>query len=185
MTTFLIRTLAVIMASLWITGPDVAWAQRDLPPEKGGLTYELGMPPVYKGRSGFELGSYRPRTIRELSGFYNLGVSKNLGSPVIGIAALRLEGYLGVTNQDFDGGGRALFEVPSFYLGLGADHNGRDSATDFLFALDLPIKRGGLFGRGTTLALRWLPSRDQSFTTSLSGAAKISCGSPLRSAWRQ
>jgi len=144
--------------------PDRASAQRDLPPEKGGMTYELGMPPVYKGRSGFEMGWYRPQTASELSGYYNLGVSKDLGSPVVGIGALRLEGYLGVNSQEFDGGGRALYEIPSFYVGFGVDYNGTDEVTDFLFALDLPVHRGGIFGRGTTLAFRWLPSRDQTFS---------------------
>ncbi len=119
------------------------------------------MPPVYKGRSGFEVQWYRPQNNKDLAVFYNLGVSKDLGSPVVGIAALRLEGYLGVRGQEFDGGGRALFEIPSFYVGFGTDYNGSDSVWDFLFQLDLPLKRGGVFGRGTTLCLRWLPSRDQ------------------------
>ncbi|MFT5784338.1 MAG: hypothetical protein ACI9JE_001662, partial [Candidatus Krumholzibacteriia bacterium] len=94
-----------------------AWAQRDLTPIRGGSTYSLGMPPVYKGRSGFEFQSYRPQTSSEVAAYYNLGVSKSLGSPVVGIGGLRLEGYLGFREDDFDGGGRALFEIPSFYMG--------------------------------------------------------------------
>ena len=147
--------------------PGAVSAQRDLPPEKGGLTYELGMPPVYKGRSGFEMGWYRPQTDSELFGYYNLGVSKSLGSPVVGIAALRLEGYLGVASREFDGGGRALFEIPSFYFGAGVDYNGSDQVADAIYTLDLPVHRGGLFGRGTTLAIRWLPSRDQTFSVGI------------------
>ena len=154
----------VVIGSCLLALVDPAFAQRDLPPQKGGLTYELGMPPVYKGRSGFEMGWYRPQTASDLYGFYNLGVSKSLGSPVVGIAALRLEGYLGVSSQDFDGGGRALFEIPSLYFGVGVDYNGTDSVFDALYTLDLPMQRGGLFGRGTTLAIRWLPSRDQTFS---------------------
>jgi len=154
----------LVIALATSTLADVALAQRDLPPEKGGMTYELGMPPVYKGRSGFELGWYRPGSSSDLSGFYNLGVSKDLGSPVVGIAALRLEGYIGITSQELDGGGRALFEVPSFRFGLGADYSAADEVVDVLFALDLPVHRGGLFGRGTTLAVRWLPSRDLTFS---------------------
>lgn len=140
---------------------DSALAQRDLPPEKGGTTYSLGMPPVYKGRSGFEVQWYRPQNNNDLAAYYNLGVSKDLGSPVVGIAALRAEGYLGVRGQEFDGGGRALFEIPSFFTGFGVDFNGTDNVWDFLFQLDLPLRRGGVFGRGTTLCVRWLPFRDQ------------------------
>ena len=142
---------------------DQASAQRDLPPEKGGETYSLGMPPIYKGRSGFEMQWYRPQNNSELAGFYNLGVSKDLSSPVVGLAALRLEGYVGYRNQGLDGGGRALFEVPSLYVAGGVDFNGTDDVWDFLLELNLALKRGGIFGRGTTVALRWLPSRDQTF----------------------
>jgi hypothetical protein len=154
-------TLVVLLGCAGFVG--TASAQRDLPPEKGGETYSLGMPPVYKGRSGFELQWYRPQNNSELAGFYNLGLSKDLGSPVVGIAALRLEGYVGLRNQNIDGGGRALFEIPSFFVGGGIDYNGSDDVWDFLLTLDLPLRRGGVFGRGTTLALRWLPARDQTF----------------------
>ena len=146
------------------TTPESAHAQRDLPPEKGGLTYELGMPPIYKGRAGFELGWSRPAGDSDLAGFYTLGLARDLGSPVVGIAALRLEGYIGLTSEDLDGGGRALFEIPSFHLGLGVDYDGPDDVLDPIYTLDLPLRRGGLFGRGSTLAIRWLPSRDQSFS---------------------
>ncbi len=156
--------LAILFVLLGCFGlVEKASAQRDLPPEKGGETYSLGMPPVYKGRSGFEMQWYRPQSNSELAGFYNLGVSKDLGSPVIGIAALRMEGYVGYRNQDLDGGGRALFEIPSLFVAGGVDFNGTDEVWDFLLELNLPLKRGGIFGRGTTVALRWLPSRDQTF----------------------
>ena len=155
-------TILVILLAGLMTA-EVALAERDLPPPKGGTTYSLGMPPVYKGRSGFELQWYRPENNSELAGFFNLGVSKDLGSPVVGIAALRVEGYIGSRNLDLDGGGRGLFEIPSFHFGVGMDYNATDSAWDILWQLDLPLKRGGIFGRGTTICLRWLPTRDQTF----------------------
>jgi hypothetical protein len=48
----------ILLVTLGLQG--VALAQRDLPPARGGTTYSLGMPPVYKGRSGMETQSYRP-----------------------------------------------------------------------------------------------------------------------------
>jgi hypothetical protein len=156
--------LVILAAGTTILSADPVRAQRDVNPSMGGTTYELGMPPIYKGRSGFETGWYRPKTISELNGYLNLGVAKDLGSPVVGIGALRLEGYLGFSNQDLRGGGRALFEVPSFYFGAGVDYDAKDEVLDGLFTLDLPLRRGGIFGRGTTLAVRWLPSRDQTFS---------------------
>jgi len=159
-----VQTLATVLVILTcLLSPSGVSAQRDLPPEKGGTTYSLGMPPVYKGRSGFEMQWYRPENNSEMAGFFNLGVSKDLGSPVVGIAALRLEGYAGFRNQEFDGGGRGLFEIPSFHFGVGIDYNGTDDVWDILWQLDLPLKRGGIFGRGTTVCLRWLPTRDQTF----------------------
>ena len=153
--------LLMVPFGLLVAGDAVA--ERDLPPAKGGTTYSLGMPPVYKGRSGFEIQWYRPQNDSQMAAFLDLGVSKALGSPVVGIAALRAEGYVGMRNQHLDGGGRALFEIPSFHVGVGVDYNVTDSVWDMLLELDLPIKRGGVFGRGTTICLRWLPSRDQTF----------------------
>ena len=154
--------LLMVPFGLLVAGDAVA--ERDLPPAKGGTTYSLGMPPVYKGRSGFEIQWYRPQNDSQMAAFLDLGVSKALGSPVVGIAALRAEGYIGTRNQHLDGGGRALFEIPSFHVGVGVDYNVTDSVWDMLLELDLPIKRGGVFGRGTTICLRWLPARDQTFS---------------------
>ena len=149
------------LAGLLVAGDAVA--QRDLPPAKGSTTYSLGMPPVYKGRSGFEMAWYRPRQDSQIAAMLNLGVSKDLGSPVVGIAALRAEGYIGTRSPYLDGGGRGLFEITSFHVGVGVDFNVTDNAWDMLYVLDLPVKRGGIFGRGTTICLRWLPTRDQTF----------------------
>ena len=152
----------VVLAGFGLVTP--ATAQRDLPPSRGGTTYSLGMPPVYKGRAGFEMQGYRPQTESDMAGFFSWGMSKDLGSPVVGIGALRLEAYGGWRAQDFDGGGRALYEIPSLYVGFGVDYNGTDEEADFLFQVDLPLRRGGVFGRGSTFAVRWLPSRDQTFS---------------------
>ena len=153
----------LLMAALCTSGGP-AYAQFDSPPTLGGLTHELGMPPVYRGRGGFELGWYRPQTASDPSGLFNLGLAKSLGSPVVGIAGLRLEGYVGVTREELDGGGRALWEIPSFHIGAGVDYNVPDEVFDFMLALDLPLQRGGAVGRGTTIGIRWLPSRDQTVT---------------------
>jgi len=126
-----------------------AIAQHDVPPLRGGTTYALGMPPVYKGRAGFEFGWYRPQSAGEVAGLFNAGVAKSLGSPVVGIAALRLEGYLGYfSERELDGGGRALFEIPSFHLGFGTDYSAGDEVFDFLFSIDLPVQRGGAVRQG-------------------------------------
>jgi len=141
-------------------------ALESAPPEKGGLIQSLGMPPVYKGYGGFELQWYRPSDASELAGLLDLGLTRDLGSPIVGIAALGIEGYAGVRSGqgEFDGGGRAYFAIPSFHIGAGYDYNFTDKEGSFLFGLSLPVKRGGIFGRGSTLNLRWMPGYDQSFS---------------------
>ena len=63
--------VVVVFVMVGLMAAGAALANRDLPPGKGGTTYSLGMPPVYKGRSGFELQWYRPENNSELAGrFY-------------------------------------------------------------------------------------------------------------------
>jgi len=158
---FHLTMILVVLMSTASLSPAIA--QRDVPPEKGGETYSLGMPPIYKGRAGLESQIYRPQNNSDLAGYLNFGVSRDIGSPVIGIAGVRLEGYVGFRNVEFDGGGRLLWEIPSAYIGVGVDYNVSDEVADFIFELNLPLRRGGVFGRGSTLAVRWLPARDQTF----------------------
>ncbi len=156
--------LTLLMAVSW-NAAVYARGNFDYPPEKGGLTYSLGMPPVYKGFSGFEMQSFRTsNAYTELAAFLNAGVYKDLGSPIIGIAALSLEGYGGVRGTAIDGGARANFLMPNLGLGVGADWNATDGDIVALFRLDLPIRRGGILGRATTLTFRWLPAREQTLS---------------------
>ena len=62
--------------ALWL-GPTTAAAQTDLPPDKGGTTHELGMPPVYKGNAGVMAGSYRTSGVSDLSATAHFGVQKD------------------------------------------------------------------------------------------------------------
>jgi hypothetical protein len=145
-----------------------ARGETNLPPEDGGFTQSLGMPPVYKGKAGIEGQWYEPGEASQLALYLNLGLGKDLGSPVVGIAGLAIEGYGGLRGGDLDGGGRAMFTVPTFGLGLGADYNILDDRVDMLVRLDLPIRRGGIFGAASMLSLRWLPTREHTFGVGIS-----------------
>jgi len=140
----------------------------DKPPRKGGYTYSLGMPSLYKPYAGFEMQSYATGENGELGGLINLGIDKDLGNPIVGAAAIGVEGYGGYRGQDFDGGGRAMFSIPSILFGAGVDYNITDDAVDFLMRLDITGRRGGVFGAGSTLALRYLPTRDHTFSVGVS-----------------
>ena len=93
-----------------------AEAQTGLPPEKGGRIYSLGMPPVYKGDAAATLGWHDPGSDGRLNALFSMGVHRDLGSPVVGLAALGLEGYVGFRGREADGGGRALFMIPALHI---------------------------------------------------------------------
>ncbi len=151
----LIAALPVLLPTLDITPA----AAQDVPPDKGGMVYSLGMPPVWKGDAGATIGPYDPGQNGRLNTLVSMGLRRNLGSPVVGLAALGVEGYAGMRGEQVDGGGRALFMVPALHFTIGADFNVRDEAFDLLLRLELPIRRGGILGRGTQLRIDYVPTR--------------------------
>ncbi len=150
---------AALIVLLTLLGPVRASAQTDMPPEKGGVVYSLGMPPVYKGHAGAMLGWYRPGEANDLAAYGHFGILRDLGSPVVGLAAVGLEGYIGYRSQALDGGGRALFSIPALHFTIGGDFNVPDEDFDLLLRLELPFSRGGIFGRGSQVRIDYLPTR--------------------------
>jgi len=148
--------IAALGLALWLEPTDAAAAQTDLPPDKGGKTYELGMPPVYKGNAGFMMGSYRPSGVSDLSVMAHFGIQKDLLSPVIGIAALQVEGSIGRTGRELNGGGRLLFKIPSLHFSLGPDYDVESDGVDLLLRLELATRRSGIFGRATMLRIDYI-----------------------------
>ena len=148
-----------LVATLLIASSTEA-QQTNRPPEEGGIVYQLGMPPVWKGTAGTTFGWYRPSADNLLTIHAQAGLQKDLMSPIVGVAALNFEGYAGYRGGgDADGGLRGLFTIPSFRIGVGADFNVRDNETDLLLRAEFSTRRGGLFGTGAMLRLDWLPTR--------------------------
>lgn len=164
--------LVPLLVALLSAAPAAAQTEstRDRPPSQGGEVYQLGMPPVWKGQAGGTSGGYRPGTSAgELTLQLQAGIFRDLGSPVMGIAALGVEAYGGLRGDDeLDGGARALFSIPSIHFTTGADYNVRDAAFSWLLRLELPIRRGGIFGGGSQLRLDYLPSFDHTFALGVS-----------------
>jgi hypothetical protein len=158
--------------ALLVTGalstPLTLSAQSDRRSEDGGYTYSLGMPPVWKGHAGAVGGWYRPGEVDKLNLLFHAGVMRDLLSPIAGVAALGIEGYIGVRGGDqMDGGGRALFSIPSLHIGAGADYNARDEDWSALLRLEIPFRRSGVFGRGTQVRFDWLPGRSNTFAVGI------------------
>jgi len=134
------------------------------PPDRGGFTRAMGMPLRVRQTGGVEYLVYRPSEDGQNGGLVNIGAHQIIGNPVVGAAGLGLELYVGGRARVFDGGGRAYFTIPALLLGLGVDQSFESGDTDFILKLDVPVRRGGIVGAGSTIALRWLPGRGQTFT---------------------
>ena len=156
------------LALLLLHVPAPAVAQSDRRAEDGGRTYALGMPPVWKGHAGGMAGSYRPNDVDALNVLFHAGVSRDLFSPIAGIARVGLEGYGGLRGADQgDAGARALFSIPSLHVGAGADYNFIDEDWSALIRLEIPFRRSGVFGRGTQVRFDWLPGRSNTFAVGI------------------
>ena len=159
------------LAALFVTLPGAAGAQSafDRPPNEGGRTFQLGMPPVWKGYAGGTFGWYRPNERTDQAFVQaHMGIFKDLLTPVAGVAALGVEGYGGVRGEDgFDGGARALFSIPAFRFSTGADYNISDDDWSWLLRLEIPFRRGGIFGRGSLVRFDYMPGFDHTFAVGL------------------
>ena len=172
--TFVSRIAGVaLLAAIAIAGPAAAKTSSEargptiLAPDQGGFTQSLGLPPVYKGQMGLEVVGHDLSAGSAVGFRVNAGLFRDLGSPVIGMAGIGLQGYAGVRSDKFDGGGRALFTIPSFGLNLGVDYDGVENAADFLLGLGIPIRRGGVVGNASSVYLRWIPARNQTLSAGL------------------
>jgi hypothetical protein len=130
--------------------------------------YSLDMPPLYKGHAGGMVGWYRPGDSSDVAFNAHLGLTRDIGSPIVGLAALGLEGYAGIRRGTFDGGGRAFLSIPVMHFSIGADYNVPDNDLDLLLRLELPIRRGGILGWGSQVRVDYLPTRSNTFTVGAS-----------------
>lgn len=113
------RLLIPPLLALSLVQPIAAQAVRPL--DKGGFVSSLGQPSRFKWSAGFGVGAYLEGSSNDFQGLFEVGVSKDLMSPVAAILAVGAEGYGGVRGGDLDGGLRALLELPLFMVAGGAD----------------------------------------------------------------
>jgi hypothetical protein len=158
------RSALALLAVLLGTASSVSAQRYDRPPERGGEVFQLGMPPIWKGNAGATFGWYSPRDSSQLNVLFHAGLTKDLLSPVAGVAAIGVEGYAGYRgNKSVDGGARALFSIPSLRFTTGVDYNIPDGDLSAILRLEFATRRSGIFGRGTMLRVEWLPGRGNSF----------------------
>lgn len=131
----------------------------------GGRIESMGLPPLWKPYAGAMLDlDFQDGT--EVGGELLGGVYRDLTNPVIGLGAAG-EVYGRVVGGDADGGARLMGVVGPFGLKLGGDVSFTEGDVDFLLSLDVPLRRGGLFGRGDFLRIDYFPGRDHSVNVGL------------------
>jgi hypothetical protein len=163
------RTLLAAVAAALFLFPAGSHAvdPTDRPPDKGGFTRAMGIPSHWRATVGLEYQAYKPSSDLQNGGLIDAGIMRHIGNPMVGIAALGVEGYFGGRSNDADLGVRAYFTVPSLLIGGGVDYNAKSEESDFILKLDIPVRRRGIVGAGSAMTFRWLPTRDQTFTIGL------------------
>ena len=166
------RALAIgvitFIAGLAASAPAELHAQGQViqtPPNRGGMTTSMGLPPTWRWSLGGTTGINRLEG-QELTFYLNAGVYKDfLLAPVTSALGLLFEGYVGrrgsfeTFGTGFDGGFRMSAYSPAIRFAGGYDYNFKDERGDFILSLIHPIQRGGIFTNGGSLRIDWLPTR--------------------------
>jgi hypothetical protein len=163
-----LRPLGMVLVVCAMAARIARGEEIDRPPDQGGFTHALGIPSLMRTYVGAEYESYKPAGDHELGGLLNVGAMHYLGHPIVGLGGLGLELYGGGRAQQADFGARGYFTIPSLLIGAGMDYNAESDESDFILKLELPMRRGGVVGIGSAMTLRWLPTRDQTFTVGVS-----------------
>ncbi len=161
------RTLLVMFAwTAWLVPGPARDASAQIPraPELGGRTASLGQPRLWHWQAGLSAGpSFEgPSTdllMRAVGGVYHAPLN-----PIIGLAELGMEAYVGSRGRRGDAGVRALLQIPYASAGIGADYNLMLGRLDMFVTSHTPVRRGGVLTRGSLLRFDWYPLRRHSFT---------------------
>ena len=129
------RTRAALLCAgglvLAVLSADPARAQDRLPPNRGGFTTSMGIPPAY----------------------VNLGLYRDLLNPMTSALGVLGEAYGGTRGtlsetEGVDGGVRLALFSPITRIAFGGDYNLRDHGLDFFVSLIHPFQRGGILRAG-------------------------------------
>ncbi|HSP91847.1 MAG TPA: hypothetical protein VLN08_13115 [Vicinamibacterales bacterium] len=143
-----------------------AGAQTPLAPDPLAPVHSTGNPPIWKPFVGVH-GSIDNDGQLDAGGAY-LGVFKDLLPSIVGIGVAG-ELYTGADRDraGIQGGARFFFEFRPIGFKYGWDYDFRSGQTEKMYSLSLPIRRGGIFGRGTQLRIDWIPDRNHTWNVGL------------------
>jgi len=135
------------------------------PPNRGGTTLSMGLPPTWRFSVGGTVGTYRRGEVNQVQFLVNGGVYKDIMAPVTSALGLLTEVYGGRRgdfesfSEGWDAGFRLSAYSPAFRLAAGVDYSLGDGQGDFILSLIHPLQRGGIFTNGGSLRIDWLPGR--------------------------
>jgi hypothetical protein len=168
-------TVALLLCAITgVASRHVPTAQAQVPraPERGGLTVSLGQPPRWRLEAGVGAGAFLAADTSEALVRGEFGAYHPLFNPVTGLPEGGMEVYAGMRGNHADGGVRAMMRVPILGSGIGADYSIPEQRLNMLIMIRSPVRRGGIFGKGTQVRLDWYPLRAHSFTLSVTTPLK-------------
>ena len=152
---------SAVAAALVLALAARAAAQDSLPPWEGGITASLGQPKHVRWYAGGAFASdWRGPKAWDESLLGVLGVTRSLTNPVSGFLAVSLEGYGGLRSTEAVAGLRGLLAVPALGVSGGLDYAVPRRRPSAVFTFEVPVRRGGVVGKGSALRVVWLPAAD-------------------------
>jgi hypothetical protein len=122
--------------------------------------FSIGQPPLWRPYvAGFAM-----RSDGDWGGAGLVGVSHSILNPVAGALGAAGELYIHRRSGQIEAGSRLLARIPFFGIGAGADWRFTHGALSPVFSFQTAVRRGGLFGGGSTVRLDWLPTRHQTIS---------------------
>src|SRR5689334_7195274 len=170
----MIRTLR---ASAWI-GVLVAFYARELRGQAATLAastlpqtslpapvFSIGQPPIWRQQLTAQGTAYNQSD--RYGATFSYGVFHSLNkppiqalNPLLGIIGGTVEGYGSVSGLQ-DAGVRAMATSRLFATSVGADWDIRHHHVNTIVSWQSAIRRGGVFGSGSTVRIDWIPARAQ------------------------
>jgi hypothetical protein len=164
------RTWVILLGGVGLAGhalcTEAVGAQDVLPPNRGGFTVSMGLPPVWRWAAGVSAGVHK-KDASKVTAYANLGVYRDVLNPMTSALGVLGEAYVGTRGtlseaEGLDGGVRLGLFSPVSRIAAGGDYNSLDGDLDFFLSMIHPFQRGGILAPGGAIRIDYLPGRGHS-----------------------
>ena len=136
-------------------------------PEKGEMVESMSFPKKWMFRLGTSYVLNRSGEEKHGGGELNLSVYTDILNPNLGALGAVLEGYGGQSGGESRNGIRLMAAMKFFMFQVGGDYSFSEQDWSTIWSFQLPLRRGGIFGRGGDIRVDWFPGRGHSFSFGL------------------